>query len=342
MVGAAVPDALSRLASNESPYGPLPGVADALQRQLQSVNRYPEVRCATLRATIAGWLGVGVDHVVVGPGSTGLLWQIAAAFLDEDSEMVTPWPSFEGYPLIAQLMGATWRAVPLVDHRVDASDVADAVGDRTKLVVIAEPNNPTGTSIGFDAVNELADATAGRCVLVVDEAYLEFAPSVDARRTVALLDEFPHVVALRTFSKAHGLAGLRVGYAVGAPHVIDPIDRVAPPFSVSSLAQAAAIASIEAVDELGRRVAAVVAERDRVIADVQELVGELPPSATNFVWIPCPDEAESLATALELDGVITRPVAGQGVRVTIGERGDNDRFLRALGAFVGRRVGRAS
>jgi histidinol-phosphate aminotransferase len=314
----------------------------ALQRQLDAVNRYPEVRSATLRAAIAERLGVSADGVAVGAGSSGLLWQIATAFLDESTELVTPWPSFEGYPLIARLMGARLSTVPLRHHRVDTEAVAAAVGEHTKVVMIAEPNNPTGTSIGYPAVAALAAATAGRCLLVVDEAYVEFASETDAGGALGLIADFPHVVVLRTFSKAHGLAALRVGYAVAAPDIADVLDRVAPPFAVSALAQVAAGASLQAVDELEARIVAVVAERERVAAAVQEVFGELPPSATNFLWIPCGTSADVIASALEDDGVITRPVPGHGLRVTIGDRADNDRFLRSFAAHLGERVRRAS
>jgi histidinol-phosphate aminotransferase len=182
---------------------------------------------------LATWLGVGAEHVAVGPGSVGLLWQLAQVFLDERGEMVAPWPSFEGYPIAAQLMGARLRRVPLVDQQASVPDLLDAITERTKLLVVAEPNNPTGTRLGDDALRALVQGTAGRCLLVIDEAYLEFDPSVDERRSVRFVEQNAHVIVLRTFSKAHGLAGLRVGYAVARPEIVELLDRVAPPFARS-------------------------------------------------------------------------------------------------------------
>lgn len=332
LAGRALPSEFSRLGSNESPYGPLPRVVHALADNVDSINRYPEVRSATLRRTIADWLGIGDDHVAIGPGSAGLLWQLGQVFLDADSEMVVPSPSFDGYPIVARLMGAGLRKVTLRDHTVDADALVDAITERTAIVVVAEPNNPTGTSLGRCGIELLVDATKGRCLFVIDEAYLEFVEDYDPRWSIELVRRHEHVVVLRTFSKAHGLAGLRVGYAVARPEVIDLIDRVAPPFSVSSMAQVAASASIEALDELDARVREAGDERARMYAAVRPLVDDLPPTDTNFLWIPCGcgPEAERWARFLETHNVITRPVPGHGIRVTVGTADENDRFLDAF------------
>lgn len=333
-----VPEALARLASNESPFGPLPTVIDAIEELLGSINRYPEVRSDSLRSDLAVLLGVGPSEVTIGPGSAGLLWQLAQVFLDEESELLSPWPSFEAYPIIAQLMGAGFRGVPLVDDVADVAALVDGVTERTKLVVLAEPNNPTGTSVGEDAIAELVARTADRCIVVLDEAYVEFAATTVWTRSIALTRRHPHVVVLRTFSKAHGLAGLRVGYAVGHPSVIDLVERVAPPFAVSSIAQVAAGASLRALGDLAARVTAVKAERQRLTARLAELGVDVPPSSTNFVWLPCGADAERWASELERSGIITRPLPGEGVRITIGEPDENDRVVAAVAAVAGRRA----
>jgi histidinol-phosphate aminotransferase len=327
---AGVPEALARLASNESPFGPLPGVLDVIERELTTINRYPEVRGGTLRARLANWLDVGPEWVAIGPGSAGLLWQTAQVFLDEADQIIVPWPSFEAYPIVSGLMGAELVTVPLRSETADVDSLIRAITARTKLLVIAEPNNPTGTAVGMSSIERLAEATRGRCMLVVDEAYLEFAPESDIHRSVRLVREFDHVVVLRTFSKAHGLAGLRVGYAVAQPRAIDLIDRVAPPFSVSSIAQRAAIASLDSIEEVRTRVASTVRERDRVIEALRSHGIHVPPSSTNFVWVPGGEEIAGWSRELEAHGVIARPIAGAGIRITVGEPDENQRVIEAL------------
>lgn len=330
----------TRLASNEAPYGLLPAVRAVLERESASVNRYPSVRAADLRAALAGRLGVDASSVTVGPGSAGLLWQLGQAFLDDGDRVVVPWPSFEAYPQVATLMRAELDRVPLAGGTADPAAIAARIDERTKMVVLAEPNNPTGTLVGEAGVAALVAATAGRCLLVLDEAYVEFVRRADAADAVGLARAHDHVVVLRTFSKAHGLAGLRVGYAIGSPAVVDYLDRVAPPFSVSSAAQAAAIASIGATDELAARVDAVVGERERVTAELRSAGWPVEDSSANFVWLAAGRWAEPLAAALEDDAVITRAIRDEGLRVTIGARADNDRFLAALGPAA-RRIGLA-
>jgi histidinol-phosphate aminotransferase len=336
--GPDVPAELVRLASNESPFGPLPSVVRTIQHQIEDINRYPDARGAELRARLAEFVGLPVDHVTIGPGSVGLLWQLSQVFLDDRTDLVSPWPSFEAYPIIASLMGA--RFVPVALGATGAADpdaLLAAIGDRTRVMVLAEPNNPTGRAVGGDAVHELASRTAGRCLLVVDEAYVDFDPGSDSTRSIELIRRHSHVVVLRTFSKAHGLAGLRVGYALGEPTVIELLDRVAPPFAVSSLAQVAAIASLDAGAEMRDRVDSVTAERDRVVEALLQRGVDVERSATNFVWIPCRD-ADRQAAQLERAGIITRPFAGHGLRVTIGSYHDNTRFIDAYEAVHRRLV----
>jgi histidinol-phosphate aminotransferase len=331
------PEALARLASNESPFAPLDCVRAVIADEIDSVNRYPEVRSDTLRDELARWLDVAPASVATGPGSSGLLWQIAEAVLEPGDEMVVPDPSFEAYPIIARLMGAELVEVPVRDHVVDVDAMLGAITESTKLMVVAEPNNPTGTAVGPDGLERLIDGTVDRCLVVVDEAYFEFAPAADAHRSIEMARQHTHVLVLRTFSKAHGLAGLRVGYALGDPPLIELLDRVAPPFSVSSLGQAAALASLRAVDELHERVAVVTAERERVLSALRDAGLDVPPTATNFVWVPCGDDAERWSASLDADGIITRPIAGRGVRITVGDADDNDRVVAALARLAGNR-----
>ncbi len=333
-----LPAELVRLASNESPFGPLPEVISTIQSELGQINRYPDARSAGLRRRLADLLRLPVDHITVGPGSVGLLWQLAQVFLEEDTDLVAPWPSFEGYPIVAALMGARFVGVDLDDTgTADVPGMVDAISDDTRLVVLAEPNNPTGRSIGFELVEQLAAKTAGRCVIVVDEAYVEFDPDSDLTRSIQLVREYSHVVVLRTFSKAHGLAGLRVGYAAAHPSLIDLIDRVSPPFAVSSIAQSAAIASLDALDAMAERVALVRSECDRVVAALTDLGVAVAPSSTNFVWIAC-DDAEERSAILERDGIITRAIPGHGLRVTVGSTEENSGFVEAYARLLDRQA----
>ena len=322
-------DALA-LASNELPFGPLPSVRQAIVDAAGSVNRYPDPRALALRTALAKHVDVDVERVVVGAGSNALLYQLIHALADGDDDVVFPWPTFEGYAVAVALSGARQVRVPLSNHRVDPAALVAAIGERTRLVVIAEPNNPTGTSLSGAELEVLCEATADRCLLVIDEAYHDFrtgAP-IDA---LALAAAHRHVVVLRTFSKAHGLAGLRVGYAVADPGVVELIDKVTPPFSVSAMAQAAAAASIQAHDELRARVAMVVAERDQLIAGLHAQGWDVPASEANFVWLPMTDgdATMSMVAGLERHGVLVRPLPG-GVRITIGEPGTAARVLAAL------------
>ncbi len=317
------------LASNEMSEGPLPGVLELLAERLAGIHRYPEVRAATLVQALASKHGIDTGRVAVGPGSAGLLWQFTEAYMTSASTLVAPHPSFEGYPLAAAVAGAKYVPVPLQDHRVDVEALMSAVTTDTGAVVIAEPNNPTGTALGREPIEWLIEQTAGRCFLILDEAYFEFNSHPDRLDGIELAAAEPHVVVLRTFSKAYGLAGMRVGYAVGDPEVCSFLNRVAPPFSVNGLAQWAALASLDAADELDDRVGRVVAERDRVAAVLGTLGIHVPDTYANFVFLDGP-EPESMAAQLEERGVVARPMAGQGLRVTIGLEAENDRFLDAI------------
>lgn len=320
-----------KLASNEAPFGPLDSVRDVIHAETAGLNRYPDVRADALRRAIAERSGFSPAQVTVGAGSSGLLWQLGEAFLDPGDELLIPWPSFEAYPIVAQLMdAATVRAPLLPGGTVDVDALTSLISPRTKLLVVADPNNPTGTALSGGALSRLSDATAGRCVLVIDEAYLEFRTRADAADSLDLVRRHDHVMVLRTFSKAYGLAGLRVGYAIGPKAVVDFVDRVAVPFAVSSLGQAAAIASLAATDELCHRVGGILDERSRVERRLRAAGWSIPDPQANFVLLPSGVRTAELAAGLERLGVITRAFAHSGVRVTIGGADENDRFLDAL------------
>jgi histidinol-phosphate aminotransferase len=305
-----------KMASNELPFGPLPSVAGAISSGIEHLGLYPDHGAAELRADIAAFVGLDVDQVTVGAGD----------------RVAMCWPSFEAYPLFAALVEAEQVLVPLVEETFDLTSLASAVDDATKLVFVTNPNNPTGTVVGTAEIENFLQSVPASCLVVLDEAYSEFVTDPRVTDSTALLADHPNLVITRTFSKAHGLAGLRVGYALGTPEVIGMIDRTLVPFAVNELAQRAARASIAASDEMEQRVAVVVAERERVSAELRHRGWGIPDPQGNFVWLPVRDDAAPLGVALEQRGVVTRAFAGVGVRVTIASAAWNDRVLEALTA----------
>lgn len=320
---------LAALASNEAAYDALPSVVEALNKL--EIRRYPEVRSDRLVSAIARFHNVSPERVAVGAGSAGLMWQFAEAFLSQTSTVAAPAPSFEGYGLVTTLAGATFLPIPLRDYTADVDLLTTTIDGGIDVLFLAEPNNPTGTSIGFDGLRRLIDHTRDRCFLVVDEAYAQFNAGQNAADAITMAKDEPHVLVLRTFSKAYGLASLRVGYAIGDPEVCRYLNRVAPPFSVNGPAQQAAIASLAAKHELAVRVAKTIEERCHLEDEIRRRGIEVTASETNFVFIPV-DEPERVAAHLENNGVITRPVAGHGIRVTVGLPAENRLFLSALDA----------
>ena len=319
-----------KLASNENPYPPVPAVVEAIVAAAGDVNRYGDHRAADLRAAIAGWLDVDVDRVAAGCGSVGLLQQLLLAYVDPGDEVVYPWPSFEAYPIDVQLTGGVEVTVPLVDHTFDLEAVAAAVTDRTKLVLLANPNNPTGTAVHVDQLRRLVEQVPGDVLVVVDEAYREFVTADLGDPITDLQPGHPNVVVLRTFSKAFGLAALRTGYAVADPEVVVELDKVLIAFAVNHLAQVASLAAIAARDEVQAVVDRITAERDRVVASLRADGWDLPDAHANFVYLPLGSRTDVVFPEMEKRGVVVRPFPGVGMRVTIGTPAQNDRFLATL------------
>ena len=325
----ALDDAIG-LASNECPYGPLPSVVRAIESATANINRYPDHRAVELREAIAEHLGIEAANVTVGCGSVGLLAQLALAYVDPGDEVVFGRPSFEAYPIFTQIAGGAPVAVPLRGQSLDLDAIANAVSSRTKLVLLANPNNPTGTAVNTEALIRLLDAVPPDCIVVADEAYREFVTRADVTDTVPLVAHHPNLVVLRTCSKAFGLAALRVGYGIADPGVVRVIDSVLIPFAVNGLGQAGALASLAARDELAERLASVTSERARVVTALRRAGWSVPDAQANFVWLPAGTQADALARGLGRQGVATRAFPGAGVRVTTALPDDNDRFLEAF------------
>lgn len=321
-----------KMASNELPFGPLPSVAGAISSGIEHLGLYADHGAGALRAAIAASVGLDAEQVTVGAGSAGIIQQLLLSYVGAGDPVAFCWPSFEVYPVFAALVEADVVRIPLVDETFDLTALAAAVDDATKLVFVTNPNNPTGTVVGTAEIETFLHTVPTSCLVVLDEAYAEFVTDPRVTDSTALLATHPNLVITRTFSKAHGLAGLRVGYALGTPEVIAMIDRTLVPFAVNELAQRAALASIAAADEMAQRVAAVVAERERVSDELRTRGWGIPDPQGNFVWLPVGEDAAALGIELEQRGVVTRAFPGVGVRITIATEAWNDRFLDALTA----------
>ena len=316
-----------KLASNENPYDTVPSVAAAIAAAASGVNRYADHRAADLRAAIADWLDVDSDRITIGCGSVGLLQQLCLTYVDPGDEVVYPWLSFEAYPVNVKMMGGVEVRVPLVDHGFDLDAVADAVTDKTKMIMLATPNNPTGTAVHTRDIKRLLERVPDDVIVLVDEAYREFMTGDFGDPVNDLVPHHRNVIVTRTFSKAYGLAGLRSGYAVTDPEIVAELDKVLLAFAVNSLAQAGAMAALGAMDEIQPKIDALLEERERVIGELVAAGHQLPDAQANFVYIPTGDATDEITLGLERRGVVVRPFSGDGIRVTIGTPAENDRFL---------------
>ncbi|AXI78679.1 histidinol-phosphate transaminase [Peterkaempfera bronchialis] len=323
-----------KLSSNENPYDPLPGVLEAVVETAGRFNRYPDMACSGLTAELAERFGVPPEHIATGTGSVGVAQQLIQSTAGPGDEVVYAWRSFEAYPIITRISGATAVQVPLTPGEVhDLDAMADAITERTRLVFVCNPNNPTGTVVRRAELERFLDRVPGDVLVVLDEAYREFIRDAEVPDGVDLYRDRPNVCVLRTFSKAYGLAGLRVGFAIAHEPVAAALRKTAVPFGVSQLAQDAAVASLRAEEALLVRVDALVQERARVAEALAGQGWTVPESQANFVWLRLGERTLDFAAACEAAGVVVRPFAGEGVRVTIGETEANDIFLRTAEAF---------
>ena len=322
-----------KLSSNESPYDPLPSVAAVIADAAHYVNRYPDNTAAALTEAIAARFGVPAEHVAVGCGSVGIAQQLLEAVGEPGAEVIYAWRSFEAYPYLSDLANATSVRVPLSDFAHDLPAMAKAITDRTRLIFVCTPNNPTGTAVKRGELTAFLDQVPPDCLVVLDEAYVQYVRDPEVPDGLSLYGGRPNVAVLRTFSKAYGLAGLRVGFLIGPEPVAEAVRKTMLPFTVNSLAQAAAIASLAAESELLERVEQVVKERDRVR---QELLGQgwtVPPTEANFIWLPLREESAEFSNICDEAGVSVRPYSPDGVRVTIADREANDAFLAAAARY---------
>lgn len=326
-----------KVSSNENPYPPLPSVLAVVHDAATRINRYPDMAVTALTDALAERLGVPAAHIATGTGSVGVLGQIIQATCDAVDQVVYAWRSFEAYPIITAVAGAESVQVPLdahARHRLDA--MLAAITSRTRAVVVCTPNNPTGPIVTHTELRRFLQQVPPRVLVVIDEAYVEFVRADDAPDSLALYREFPNVVVLRTFSKAYGLAGLRVGYAVAREPVAAALRKTAVPFGVNLIAQEAAVASLAAHEELHERVHALVAERTRVMDALRAQGWEVPDSQANFVWFGLGERSGEFAAACEEAALMVRQYGDDGVRVTVAETAANDRLIQVGAAFRSR------
>ncbi|MDO5627466.1 MAG: histidinol-phosphate transaminase [Mobilicoccus sp.] len=325
-----------KMSSNENPFPPLPGVLEAIAQAAAGVNRYPDMGTTALRGAIAEQIGAEPDEIVPGTGSSGVLSAIITATCESGDEVVYAWRSFEAYPIMVALSGARSVQVPVTaEGRHDLNAMADAITSNTRLVLVCSPNNPTGTTVHTGELEEFLDRVPSDVVVVLDEAYLEFVRDDDAPNAMEIYRSRNNVIVLRTFSKAYGLAGLRVGYAVAHPEVAASLRSCVLPFAVSDLAVQAVLASLDAQDALAERVENLVGERARMQSALQELGYDVPQTQANFVWLQLGERTTAFAEAADARGLSVRPFAGEGVRVSVDDPEANARLLEVARAFAG-------
>ncbi|WP_372697587.1 histidinol-phosphate transaminase [Arthrobacter sp. JSM 101049] len=336
---AAVPGLTSfKLSSNENPQPPIPAVLEAI-REGVDYNRYPDPLATKLREALAAYLDVPADDIVTGAGSLGALTQILQTFAgqnDDDvaDEVIYPWRSFEAYPIVVQTTGADAVEIPnLPDGRHDLEAMAAAVNAQTSVVLLCTPNNPTGPALTTAEVEKFINAVPANVLVVIDEAYNEFVRLDDAVDGIEMYRKYPNVVVLRTFSKAHGLANLRVGYSVSHPAITQYLRVIATPFAVSSLAEQAAVASIENMDQVVERVQRLVDERTRVVEGLRDLGWEVPDAQGNFVWLALGEDTPEFARIAGEQALSVRAFGTEGLRVSIGEEEANTRFLEVCSKY---------
>ncbi|MGQ0629850.1 MAG: pyridoxal phosphate-dependent aminotransferase [Sporichthyaceae bacterium] len=322
-----------KLSSNENPYPPLAAVLEVIAAAAGQANRYPDLAATELVEALATRLDVPTAHIATGTGSVAVAQQLLQASTGPGDEVVFAWRSFEAYPILIQVVGGTSVPVPLTpDARHDLPAMAAAITDRTRAVFLCTPNNPTGPAIRRAELTEFLDAVPAGVLVVLDEAYREFVTDPEVPDGMEVYRDRPNVAVLRTFSKAYGLAGLRVGYAVAHEDVAAAARACAVPFGVSAIAQDAARACLAAEDQLRGRVRELIAERQRLRAALLASGWPVPESEANFLWLPVGDRALEVAARCEAAGVMVRPFDGDGVRISVATPELGDLVLTALGS----------
>jgi histidinol-phosphate aminotransferase len=324
-----------KLSSNEIAHSPLPSVVAAIVDAASEINRYPDPFTTNLIQALSDKFDIPADQIATGTGSVGVCQQIIQSVAGAGDEVIYAWRSFEAYPIITTIAGAVSVQVPLTnDGQHDLAGMLNAITSKTRAIFVCTPNNPTGGIVTQQQINEFLEKVPNNILVVIDEAYVEFNRDENAIDGIATMKAHSNVGVLRTFSKAYGLAGLRVGYFVGPKNIADAVRKTAVPFGVSNIAQVAAVASLEHEAELFTRVDEVIAERTWFESELTKLGFSVPRSQANFVWLPLGDRTEEFALRCEGIAVSIRPFPGEGVRISIGERPALERVIEIAKDFV--------
>ncbi len=329
-----------KLSSNENPRGPHPTILEAVNEALKSANRYPLSGSPALTRALAEFHGVSIDEVMVGNGSNEIIDLLVRAFVADDENVVYPWPSFIVYDLVPKVCGVAGKPVLCKDYRVDLPGMLEAMDEKTRMVFVCNPNNPTSTYVTAMELDEFLGGLRDDILVVIDEAYIDYVDARDYPDSLALRKDRNTIITLRTFSKFYSVAGVRVGYALADPAVISTLHKTRQPFNVSLLAQAAAMAAIECVDELRPMAEETIRERERLRAEVRKLGMMCPPSQANFIFVDLGDSQLDLFVELEKRGVIVRRMGQFGsatntYRISVGTPEQNDKLLEALRSVCG-------
>jgi histidinol-phosphate aminotransferase len=323
-----------KISSNENPYAPHPKIIEAISRAANSIQRYPDPNATRLVQKLADKYQVTPDQISLGTGSVAVLTQLIQASASVGDEVIFAWRSFEAYPIVTKVAGATAVKVPLTqNHEHDLPKMLGAITDKTKTILVCSPNNPTGPIVKKQDFINFLNEVPKDILVVLDEAYTEFVTDQSAINGAQDVISESNVAILRTFSKAYGLAGLRVGFTIAQEPVIDYLKKVALPFGVSSLAQAAAIAALEHEPELLQTVNALVLERDRVFNELTKQGWNLAQPQGNFIWFDLKEKSQEFAQACEAAGIVVRLFINEGVRATIAETVANNRLIEVASQF---------
>ena len=323
-----------KISSNETPFEPPDRVRMAIEQAARGVHRYPDPFSRRLVAALAERFDVAPEQIALGTGSVAVVGQLLWAAAGPGTTVVYPWRSFEAYPIWVQMTGASSIQVPLLDdERHDLDSMLAAIDETTRVVFVCNPNNPTGEAVREDELRAFLDAVPSNVIVVLDEAYREFIVDPDVPDGLELARGRDNVVVIRTFSKAYGLAGLRIGFAIAAPRIAEAIRKTALPFGVSTIAEEASLAALECEEDLMVRVRHLSAERDRVWNALHAQGWQIHPSHANFVWLRLDERTEAFAAACEDAGITIRAFPGEGVRISIGETEANDRVIEVAAGF---------
>ena len=324
-----------KISSNETPFEPPEAVRRAIEQAAATVHRYPDPFSRRLTGALARRFDVAQEQIALGTGSVAVVGQLIWAAAGPGDSVVYPWRSFEAYPIWVQMTGARSVQVPLLaDERHDLPSMLEAIDDSTRIVFVCNPNNPTGEAVRRDELTEFIDAVRSDVIVVLDEAYREFISDTDVPDGLDFFHERNNVVVMRTFSKAYGLAGLRVGFAIAPEPIAEGMRKTALPFGVSSIAEDAALAALECEDELFERVRHLSHERDRVWQALADQGWDIHPSHANFVWLRLGERTQEFAQACDAAGITIRAFPDEGVRISVAEQEANDRVINVGKSLV--------